>query len=82
MAGKPKFYQMVLQPVPLEDVIAHVYPNKSKGVITLEERLPNNCACEDCGHHNWMIHPVEIKDTLNGGKTYIECMNCGRHTHL
>lgn len=82
MANKPKFYQLVLQPVPLEDVIAHVYPNKPKGAITLEERLPNNCACEDCGHHNWMIHPTEIKDTLDGGKTYIECMNCGRHTHL
>lgn len=80
--NKPKFYQTVLVPVELDKVIETVYPNKPKGVITLEDRLPNNCACPDCGHHNWMIRPVEVKDTLDGGKPYIECMNCGRLTHL
>ena len=81
MSGKPKFYQMVLQPVPVEDVIAHVYPNKPKGAITLEDRLPNNCACPICGHHNWMIRPVEVRE-LDGYKPFIECMNCGNTTHL
>lgn len=81
MAGKPKFYQMVLQPVPLEDVISHAYPNKPKGFVTLEERMPNNCACPDCGHHVWMIRPVEVKDR-DGGKPYVECLNCASITHL
>ena len=79
--NKPKFYQMVLQPVPVEDVIAHVYPNKQKGVISLAERLPNDCACPSCGHHNWMIRPVEVRE-LDGYKPFIECMNCGHQTHL
>ncbi len=79
---KPQFYQLVLQPIALEDVISHVYPNIKKGAITLDDRLPINCKCDECGHNKWMIHPTEIKDTLNGGKTYIDCMNCGRHTHL
>lgn len=80
--AKPKFYQMVLVPVEADKVIEHVYPNKPKGAITLADRLPNNGACRNCGNANWMIRPTEIKDTLDGGKPFIECMSCGQNTHL
>jgi DNA-directed RNA polymerase subunit M/transcription elongation factor TFIIS len=79
--NKPKFYQMVLVPVDLDRVIETVYPEKPKGVISLAERLPNDCACPSCGHHNWMIRPVEVRE-LDGYKPFIECMNCGHQTHL
>lgn len=75
----PKFYQAVLKPV--KDVIKHVYPKYHKE-MTLEERLPNNARCEDCGKNEWILLPKESITVRESGKQYIECMNCGYHTHL
>lgn len=75
----PKFYQAVLKPV--KDVIKHVYP-KHHNQITLEDRLPNNARCENCGKNEWILLPKESIAVREGGKQYIECMGCGEHTHL
>lgn len=76
---KPVFYQAKL--VEIDDVINHVYP-LSKGQITLEERLPNNGQCLDCGNRNWWLLPKESIAVNVGGKPYIECLECGYSTHL
>ena len=75
----PKFYQAVLKPV--KNVIKHVYPTKAH-LITLEERLPNNCRCENCGKNEWILLPKESIAVRESGKQYIECMGCGETTHL
>lgn len=77
-SGKPKFYQVVLKPI--KDVIAHVYPNKIG--ITLEDRLPNNAECDECGGNEWMLLPKKSNPIKQGGKPYIECLGCGLTTHL
>jgi hypothetical protein len=75
--AKPKFYQAVLKPI--KDVIAHVYP---QGGITLEERLPNNACCDNCGGNEWMLLAQESIAVKQGGKAYCECLGCGSNTHL
>jgi hypothetical protein len=75
--AKPKFYQAVLKPI--KDVIAHVYP---QGGITLEERMPNNACCDNCGGNEWMLLAKESIAVVQGGKAYCECLRCGSTTHL
>jgi len=75
--SKPKFYQAVLKPI--KDVIAHVYP---QGGITLDERLPNNACCDNCGGNEWMLLAQESIAVKQGGKAYCECLGCGSTTHL
>lgn len=77
--GKPKFYQAVLKRV--DDVITHVYPH-SRGTTTLEERMPNNATCSECGGNEWMLLANEQVAVKEGGKPYCECLSCGYLTHL
>ena len=80
MARKPKFYQAVL--VPVEDVLEHVYKNKAD-LFTLTERMGSEEAkCTECGENKWMLLPKEGSAVREGGKPYIECLNCGYTTHL
>jgi len=76
-----KFYQTVLKPVETENVLKTVYPLHIARQLTLEERLPKG-ECEDCGGKEWIILPKESALVREGGKPYIECMNCGNRTHL
>lgn len=77
-----KFYQAVLKEVK-GNVLDHVYPHlKGNGQLTMEERLGNpegNC---ECGGSEWILLPKESIAVSQGGKPYIECMNCGELTHL
>lgn len=83
--SKPIFYQAVLQEVK-GDVIAHVYPHlnlNGKVDMTMAERMGTEEAkCPDCGNNHWIILPKESVAVSEGGKPYIECMNCGLITHL
>jgi predicted RNA-binding Zn-ribbon protein involved in translation (DUF1610 family) len=83
--SKPKFYQAIL--VPVEDVLAKVYPENVKKygspMVTMTERMGSEEAlCPDCGHNEWWLQPKEGAAVREGGKPYIECLNCGYQTHL
>jgi predicted RNA-binding Zn-ribbon protein involved in translation (DUF1610 family) len=83
--SKPKFYQAIL--VPVEDVLAKVYPENVKKygspMVTMAERMGTSEAkCPDCGHNEWWLQPKEGAAVREGGKPYIECLNCGYQTHL
>jgi len=79
--GKPKFYQAVLQPI--KDIVAHVYPDVRKDEITIAERMGDeNATCPECGENHWILSPVESVAVREGGKAYMECMNCGYQTHF
>ena len=76
----PKFYQAVLKEVK-GDVLEHVY-HKGHG-LTIEERMGNKHGkCPDCGKNIWVLLPKETSAVREGGKPYIECMNCGYLSHL
>jgi len=75
---EPRFYQATLTEI--RDVIAHVYP-KYHDSITLDERLPKG-ECTECGGTDWILLPKESCAVREGGKPYIECMDCGHLTHL
>lgn len=92
---KPKFYQSVLKPIKgnvLEDVYPHLVGTKH--MPTMEERLGDaecpNCPkeTEEYGHKKkekysrWMLLPEESVSVTQGGKPYIECLDCGYVTHL
>lgn len=79
--SEPKFYQSVLQPIDNADVLKAVYPERIANQLTLEERLPEG-KCEDCGGKEWIILPKESAIVRGSGKPYIQCLNCGYHTHL
>ena len=77
---KPKFFQAVL--VPVENVLEHVYGNKAD-LITMTERMGSEEAkCPDCGKNVWWLLPKEGGAVREGGKPYIECIECGYQTHL
>lgn len=76
-----KFYQSILKRIPIGLVISRAYSTEMAERLTLEERLPE-CKCESCGKDEWIILPKESCAVREGGKPYIECMNCGYVTHL
>ena len=80
--GQPKFFQAVLVEVK-EDIIDHVYPQLKNhpNKPTLNDRLPEG-KCEHCGGNEWILLPKEGVAVREGGKPYIECLNCGEVTHL
>lgn len=81
--SKAKFYQAVLVEVE-GDVIEHVYPHLTKGMITLEERMSDDALCPECNDEKreWFLFPQESILVKEGGKPYCECMSCGYTTHL
>ena len=82
--SKPKFYQAVLKPVK-GNVLHHVYPwlNDGKVTMTMAERMGTEEAkCGECGKNSWMILPQELVMVKEGGKPYIQCLECGSITHL
>lgn len=84
--SKPKFFQAVLQEVE-GDVLAKVYPENVRKygspMITMAERMGSEEAkCPECGKNHWMLLPIESSPVREGGKPYIECLNCGYQTHL
>jgi DNA-directed RNA polymerase subunit RPC12/RpoP len=81
---KPKFFQAYLLEVK-GNVFDHVYPQLkgSKHQFTIVERMENpEGRCSDCGKNHWIIAPKESSIVREGGKPYIECLNCGYITHL
>ena len=82
--SKPKFFQAVLKPVK-GNVFDHVYPQLtgSKQQCTMTERMGSESAkCPECGKNVWIILANESSIVREGGKPYIECMECGYGTHL
>ncbi len=80
---KPKFYQAILKPIE-GDVLDHVYPHlQGSNQLTMTERMGNEeASCPDCGKNEWYLFPKESAIVSQGGKPYIECLNCGYQTHL
>ena len=73
--SKPKFYEAKLEKIP--DVLKYIYPS------TMGERMWNeNAECPDCEKNEWWLFPKESAAVREGGKIYIECLNCGYRTHL
>lgn len=81
--SKPRFFQAVLKEVK-GNVFDTVYPYlKGKEQLTMKERLGNEEGkCPDCNCNSWVLLPKESIAVSQGGKPYIECMNCGLTTHL
>ena len=81
---KPRFFQAVLQEVE-GNVLDHVYPHLkgSPNQMTIAERMGNKeGTCPECGCNSWIILPKESSAVSQGGKPYIECMECGTNSHL
>jgi predicted RNA-binding Zn-ribbon protein involved in translation (DUF1610 family) len=80
--NKLKFYQSVLVPVK-GNVLDHVYPHNVGNQSTMTERMGTEDAkCPDCGKNEWWLLPKESGAVREGGKPYIECLECGYQTHL
>ena len=82
--SKPKFYQAVLVEVK-GNVLHHVYPQFKGGKYepTMTERMGDeNATCPDCEKNHWILFAKESPAVVQGGKPYIECMECGYTTHL
>lgn len=82
---KPKFYQTVLTEIK-GNVLDHVYSylnEKQKEQMTMTERMGSEEAkCPECSNNEWWLLPSDSVSVREGGKPYIECLNCGFHTHL
>lgn len=81
---KPRFFQAVLQEVE-GNVLDHVYPHLkgSPNQMTIAERMGNKeGTCPECGCNSWIILAKESSAVSQGGKPYIECMECGTSSHL
>lgn len=78
-----KFYQAVLKEVK-GNVLDHAYPYlKGPGQLTMKERLGSDEGlCPECGQGKWMLLADEQVAVSQGGKPYIECLECGFMTHL
>ena len=82
--SKPKFYQAVLVPIK-GNVLDHVYPKwkGSPNQMTMTERMGSEEAkCGECGGNSYIILAKESCAVTEGGKPYIECMDCGVMYHL
>jgi predicted RNA-binding Zn-ribbon protein involved in translation (DUF1610 family) len=78
---KPKFFKTKLVEIN-GNVLDKVYPYH-KGKITMTERMGSEEAnCPECGNNEWWLLPNDSASVREGGKPYIECLNCGHQTHL
>jgi len=79
---KPKFYRAEL--IEIEgNVLDEVYPYFKGEQLTMEERMGSEEAkCPSCSNNEWWLLPGDSVAVREGGKPYIECLNCGLHTHL
>ena len=78
---KPTFYKTELVEIK-GDVLDFVYP-LAKGQLTMTERMGSDEAkCPECGKNHWYLLPSEGAAVREGGKPYIECLECGYQTHL
>ena len=76
-----KFYKCeLIELTKEEDPIKYAYPDKHH-LIKLEDRIGDG-KCEECGCDEWMFLPKVGSAVREGGKPYIECLNCGYVTHL
>lgn len=80
---KPKFYQTELTEIK-GNVLDMVYPYfKGEEQLTMEERMGSEEAkCPECSNNEWWLLPADSCAVREGGKPYIECLNCGLQTHL
>ena len=79
-AKRPKFYQAVLKEIK-GNVLKEVYGQDC--TLTMAERMGSASAkCPECGSNTWWLLPKEGGAVREGGKPYIECMDCGYGTHL
>lgn len=80
---KPKFYKTELKLIE-GNVLDEVYPQfKGKEQLTMTERMGTDEAkCPECSNNEWWLLPDDSVAVREGGKPYIECLNCGLHTHL
>ncbi len=79
--SKPRFFQAVLKEVK-GNVLDHVYKGAFKDMTLTERMGSENAKCPDCNKNKWMILADESVAVTQGGKPYIECLNCGLTTHL
>lgn len=83
---KPKFYQTELKLIEgnVFDVAYPFLKGKSGfAQFTLKERMGDDEAkCPDCSNNEWWLLPSDSVAVREGGKPYIECLNCGYSTHL
>ena len=78
--SKPKFYQAKL--VEVKDVIKEEYPLHHEQITMTERMGSEDALCPECGKNHWFLFPKECVAVREGGKSYIECLNCGYQTHL
>lgn len=77
---KPIFYQAELTKI-TENILDYVYGYRHE--MTLKERMGNEEAkCPECSNNEWWLLPNDSVTIREGGKPYIECLNCGFQTHL
>ena len=76
--NKPVFFQAVLTRLDEADVM------KQTNGISVAERMDGDpeAKCPECGQNRWWLLPMQSAARREGGKPYIECLNCGYTTHL
>jgi hypothetical protein len=81
---KPKFYKSVLVEIK-GNVLDEVYPLRTiiGEQFTLKDRMGDaDAKCIKCSNNEWWLLPDDSCSVREGGKPYIECLNCGFQTHL
>jgi hypothetical protein len=86
---KPKFFKTTLTEIK-GNVFDEVYPFrnhkrylKAEEQLTMTDRMGSEEAkCPDCSNNEWWLLPADSVSVREGGKPYIECLNCGYQTHL
>ena len=77
-----KFYLARKNPVTYQELIrlGYAYPDSTE-----KERVEND-ECRDGDEvykeHKWLLYPKHSVAVQQGGKSYMFCLNCGRHSHL
>lgn len=74
---RPKFYQAVFKLRTYTDIM-----KLTKGLSIKERMGSENGECPECQSNHWWLLPKECVAVREGGKPYIECLNCGYQTHL
>jgi DNA-directed RNA polymerase subunit M/transcription elongation factor TFIIS len=75
--NKPIFYQAVLREIDDKKVNEIL-----KGSSMTDRMGSKEAKCPECGENKWWLLPKEGTAVRTGGKSYIECLNCGYTTHM
>lgn len=71
-----RIYEIKGRPLKIGEVL------RASGFKMTEDEMEKRIGLCECGCDSWILLPIWSKGVKDGGKRYMNCVDCGRSGHL